>query len=93
MRAVLIVKPGKKAPFGAAKKPQRSMSAPISIPIQGPNKYPPAAIGRPVRVISVTVERGIRKKEKTTPNAISTALAGLVGTRYRYKTIKAVIDS
>ena len=47
----------------------------MSIPIQGPNKNPPAAIGRPVRVISVTVERGIRKRDRTTPNAISNALA------------------
>ena len=57
-------------PFGATKNPQTSIKAPMSIPIQGPNKYPPAAIGRPVSVISVTVERGIRKKDRTTPNAI-----------------------
>ena len=50
------------------------MRAPMSMPIQGPNKYPPAAIGRPVRVISVTVESGMRKRDKTTPKAISNAL-------------------
>ncbi len=70
IKAVLIVKPGKNGPFGATKNPQTSIRAPMSIPIQGPNKYPPAAIGRPVSVISVTVERGIRKKDRTTPNAI-----------------------
>ena len=46
----------------------------MSIPIQGPNKNPPAAIGRPVRVISVTVESGMRNRDKTTPKAISNAL-------------------
>ena len=75
--AVLMVNPGKNAPFGAAKKPQMSISAPISNPIQGPSIYPPTAIGRPVRVISVTADSGIRRKDRITPSAISMALMAI----------------
>jgi hypothetical protein len=56
----------------------RSISPPIINPGHGPSIYAPTAIGRPVRVISVTVERGILTNDNMTPTAANIALSVIV---------------
>lgn len=53
--------------------PTMSINAPMINPIHGPSIHAPAAKGRPVNVISVNVESGIRKKDNTTPIATNIA--------------------